>query len=120
MSSKRGKFLFAAKLSRFKLSRPGDYPRAIKVGTETYTIRFVESMRDCLGICDDSRKLIKISRDQTAREMRATFFHEVLHAIEAEYVVKLGERKIKRIEWALCQVMLQLSQNALAPTRRKS
>lgn len=61
------------------------------------------------GGCHFESKVLMISSRQSKSEALASLFHEILHAIEAEYKVKLGHGKINKLEYALAEVFLQLT-----------
>lgn len=93
-----------------KYRKPEEYPPLIPVGKATYHLIFVDRLaEDDLGVCDDKAKLIMISKRQTPEEMEATVYHELLHAIECEYRLKLGHPVIRKLEWAMAQVVRGLS-----------
>jgi hypothetical protein len=80
-------------------------PRQIQVKDAVYTVIFVHEIKGGdMGGCDGVNRLIFLSLDQTREEMLASFYHELLHAIEFEYRVKLGHPKIERLEWDLARI----------------
>lgn len=84
-------------------------PSKITIGDVTYVIGVSDIIRDDVaGGCHQDQKMILISTDQNKNEAIATLFHEILHAIEAECGIKLGHRKINKMEYALAQVFDQL------------
>jgi len=82
-----------------------DYPKAVSIRDEVYQIRMVKRIpgetKDTFGICDDDKKIIWIRRNQSSRGLLRTFIHELLHAVEAEWSVKLRHKKINVLEVAL-------------------
>lgn len=88
-----------------KLPSEKDYPKEIKIGTETYTVEFVSKIKgeskDTVGLCEDDPKRITIKRGQTKKEIFSTFIHEVLHSIENEYKIDLVHKDVYKLEKAL-------------------
>lgn len=84
-------------------------PSRLIIGKREYVVGVSDIIRDDVaGGCHQDQKMILISTDQNKDEAVATLFHEVLHAIEAECGIKLGHRKINKMEYALAQVFTQL------------
>jgi hypothetical protein len=84
------------------------YPDKVRIGRATYCVHFMDSLTEGdLGGCDMTNKIILISKRQSKNDMLATFWHELLHAIEYEYRVKLGHPKIEKLEYDLAEVLLQ-------------
>lgn len=54
------------------------------------------------GVCFTGKdKLIEVSLDSGLEEAQSTLFHEILHAIAAEYKFDLSENKVLELEKAL-------------------
>lgn len=57
----------------------------------SYEVVYSDVIKDdpeCLGLCDPNLRQIFIKNDLCDTEKQRTFIHEVLHAIEAEYLKK--------------------------------
>lgn len=89
--------------------RERDIPRQLTIRGNEWTVRLVNKMPhgadDCVGLCVFDDREIYILRGQTPRERGATAWHEILHAIEWEYKVKIGHRIINRLEYAMLDVL---------------
>lgn len=84
-------------------------PRRLKIGESDYAVCVIRELDESVsGLCEIDAKVIIIRPDQSASELHATFWHEVLHAIEKEYGMNLGHKKIGKLEYALAQVYSQL------------
>jgi hypothetical protein len=88
--------------------QPEDFPKIIDIGASKYHNIFVEKLNsdDC-GACDMGDKIILISKNHEEGSVLATFWHEVLHAFEEEYKIKLGHPLIEKLEHAIAQVHAQ-------------
>lgn len=92
-----------------RLLRPNDLPELLEIGDVSYRVCLAKKLKNNdMGFCDDDMKLIVLSRNQELNELNATFWHEILHAIEFEFKLNLGHDKINKLEWAILQVMRQL------------
>lgn len=89
--------------------KPGEYPPLIAVREALYRLCIAEKLRndDC-GVCDESTKLIMLSSNYDDAELLDTFWHELLHAFEAEYNTVLGHKLINKLAEFLAQVSRQL------------
>ncbi len=87
-------------------------PKRIKVRHHYYRIIFHDSLiphgdGKARGTCDPTNRVINISKKQTRRLVISTFLHELLHAIEFEYRIKLAHQTIHELELPLAQVFIQ-------------
>lgn len=99
---------------------PDSYPRLVEIGKATYHVVFMDNLpKKILGMCDPRNKLILISSKQDAEEMHATYWHEVLHAIEIEFNCSLGHPRIRKLEWAIVQVLAQFPSEHKEPASEK-
>lgn len=72
----------------------------VAVGRQWYRVCFARRLKNNdLGFCDGDMKLIVLSRNQSLKEMRATFEHELDHAFDYEYRLRLAHSKIKKMEY---------------------
>jgi hypothetical protein len=86
------------------------YPTTLKIGDRVYKIKFVKSIRGCkrpvgkgatIGICDPARIEILIKKGLSIDETLKTFIHEVLHAFEYEYDIKIAHIGVDKFEEAI-------------------
>lgn len=86
------------------------YPKTLKVGDRTYRIRFVKSIRRCkrevgkgatVGLHDPSRIEILIKQGMSHDDTLKTLLHELVHAIEYEYEIKISHRGVYKFEEAI-------------------
>ena len=88
-----------------KLPRAKDYPKTINVKDEVYQVRLVARIpgedRTVEGMCDDGAKIIWIRKDQSPRGLMRTFIHELAHALDGEYSIRLRHAQVYRLEEAL-------------------
>jgi hypothetical protein len=88
-----------------------DYPVEVAVGDSVYELRFVRSIpeaQNAVGLCDEGAQVIKIAYGQSPRERFRTFLHELLHAVDFEYKLRLPHRLIYRLEGPLADALLNL------------
>lgn len=80
------------------------------VGEEEYRILWCSDLREGIyGFCTIGEpRVIVLNSRQDKEELLPTIIHEILHAIEVEYRVKLGHGKIRKLEYALAQLVTQL------------
>ncbi len=80
------------------------YPDKLRVGSRIYRVRFVSSIRrnkNNLGICDEHRGEILIRKDLSEDEKLKTLVHELLHAMEFEYQIKMPHDAVYQYEEAI-------------------
>lgn len=87
------------------------YPEKLKIGDRYYRVKFVKSIRGCkrpvdvkgttLALCDEARAEILIRSDLSADEKLKSLLHELGHAIEFEYEIKISHKAIYQYEEAL-------------------
>lgn len=86
-----------------------DYPKEVIIGGRSWKIKFrrvIEGDRRYLGMCYFEDAEIHIRLGQSRRDRLATYFHEILHAFEWEYDVKLGHKIICKLEYAQSDFVL--------------
>lgn len=91
-----------------KLPEISQYPKTINIGHEEYAIRFVNIIdRDpkTLGSCDSSG-IIRIKRGQSKAETFKTLIHEVMHAIEYTYELKIDHQLIHKLEGPIVDLLM--------------
>ncbi len=79
------------------------YPPKLRIGDRTYRVRFVgliENDPDNLGVFDPNSIEIKIQRGLSPDETLKTFLHELFHAFEYEYEIKLRHKDVYALEEA--------------------
>jgi Zn-dependent peptidase ImmA (M78 family) len=89
-------------------------PRRWLVGDNVWTVKFVRKFKwdgvkdsDLMGLCDPERQeiLIKVGIDQ--KDRIETLVHELLHAIEFEYDIKIGHKLIKKLEGPITKLIIE-------------
>jgi len=87
-----------------------NYPKTLKIGDRTYRIRFVKSIRGCkkpvgsgaiVGLYDPSRIEILVKQGMSRDDTLKTLFHEIVHAMEYEYDIKIAHSGVYKFEEAL-------------------
>lgn len=101
-----------------KLLRMAQYPREIRIpcrdgGTQVYAVRWVSKKsrklpKDTIAHCHPGDYVIRIKRGLGRAETFKSFIHEVLHAIEFEYPIKIKHKVIYELEDAIFR-LLQLN-----------
>jgi hypothetical protein len=81
------------------------YPKELNVKGETYAVVFRRKL-DCLGKCDPEKRTIYIKTGLGPKETFRTFVHEVLHALEFEYELKIKHSLVYELEAAITDTLL--------------
>lgn len=85
-----------------KLPSPKHYPKEWLINGELWTLKFGRPAKICkgakLGLCDPSTRTIIINPKQSKDEMLCTFIHELIHAIDMEYDIKIPHKLIYKME----------------------
>ncbi len=93
-----------------KLFKPSQYPSEVHVGHETYKIRFVKRIPkqplSVVGLADSEAKTIWIKANQSKQQLFRTYVHEICHALEFEYEIKIEHKEIYKFEEAIVQFLL--------------
>jgi hypothetical protein len=78
------------------------FPEKLKIGKHEWSVIQSESHEDAekddLGVCVWDDKLIWISVRQSREQLICSFIHEVFHAIEYEYKIKIPHGIIYALE----------------------
>jgi hypothetical protein len=93
-----------------KLPRSKHYPKKLRVKDEEYIVRILRRHFDTQrssGECDDGDKVIRIYGKQSALEIFKTLIHEALHALDAEYNIRLTHKQVYALEEALSDFLIQ-------------
>lgn len=86
------------------------YPSSLRIGDRVYRIRFVKSIRGCrrevgkgatVGLHDPARIEILIKAGMSQDDTLKTLLHELVHAIEYEYEIKISHSGVYKFEEAL-------------------
>lgn len=85
------------------------YPTELKVGDRVYRIRFVSSIRGCrklgkgstMGIHDPNRCEILLKKGMSTDDTLKTLFHELVHALQFEYKIKISHEDVYKFEEAI-------------------
>jgi hypothetical protein len=92
-----------------KIPAANEYPKEIKIGDEVYQIKFVNKVfgeARTAGMCDPEKRIIHIKRGQSLTETFNTFVHEVLHAFEFEYNIRISHRAVYKLERAISDLLM--------------
>jgi hypothetical protein len=86
------------------------YPKTIEVRDEVYQVRIVGHIpgeeKGTFGLCDPAERIIWLRKGQSRKGLMRTFIHELLHAIESEYNVKLKHKRINILEGAIVDFLV--------------
>ncbi len=86
------------------------YPSQLRVGDRNYRVNFVKSIRKCklpvgkgatVGLHDPNRIEILIKAGMSEDDTLKTLLHELVHAIEYEYEIKISHSGVYKFEEAL-------------------
>lgn len=83
-------------------------PSHVKVKNVTYEILWTDEFPEnaFYGQCDGLTKQIIIQKGLSKKQTLRTFYHELLHAIDFEYKVKIPHRLINKLEIPLLNLFL--------------
>ena len=85
-----------------------DYPKSLKVGDETYAIKFVRKFKDSetVGECDPESRTIFLKLGEGREETFKTLIHELMHALlEFEGDLDVKHRFIYKAESLIYQFL---------------
>jgi len=75
------------------------YPKSLKVRNKNYKLEFTKDITDAgIWTVGANGSKIQISEFQSEKEKFKTVIHEVLHAIEHEYKIKISHKLIHALE----------------------
>jgi|GEM_PF-2937288 len=77
-----------------------DIPDTLCINDSLWEVFFVKGIHgdDTAGQCDGDQKEILIDSGQSKREKAKTLIHEILHAFEYEYNIKIPHKLIYQLE----------------------
>lgn len=86
------------------------YPRSVKVRKTRYKVKLVSKLNDgknaLRGYCDPNKPhTLYLDKDLKSALLFSTFWHEVLHAIEVEYKIKVPHKLVYALEGPLAQLL---------------
>lgn len=61
----------------------------------------IDGKPDTLGLCDPNTRHLYIKSDLSKTEEIKTYIHEMLHALEAEWDIKIPHESVYRLEEAI-------------------
>jgi len=91
------------------IPRRKEYPKQLNINGEEWKVKFVNIIDKDIelhGQCDPGTRTIYIRNKQSEVERCATFIHEILHAFEAEYEIKISHKAIYQLEHAMMDFIL--------------
>lgn len=82
--------------------RKRDLKREWKIKGQVYTVHFRRKMpHRLIGFCDQETRTIQLLMGQPYEETCATLIHELLHAIDFEFDIKIPHHLIYKLELPL-------------------
>jgi Zn-dependent peptidase ImmA (M78 family) len=80
-----------------------------EIGEHTYKAAWCERIegKDTLGYCDDEAKVIYVKDNQNLDECFSTILHELVHAMNHEYGMKLKHTQVYKLERALADLLVK-------------
>lgn len=66
----------------------------------------IKSDPTCLGMCCDKKRTIYLKIKQSETSMKKSFIHELLHAMEFEYKIKIPHESIYGLEIAIYNFLI--------------
>ena len=78
-------------------------PHKVRITAKvSYEVVWVDKFdeRDLSGACDIAKKIIYLKKKMSAKETRQTFWHELTHAMEAEYNFQIPHSVVHQLEVA--------------------
>jgi hypothetical protein len=86
-------------------------PKKLKIGWQTYEIQEVPELEEdgtpLYGVHSSSRNLIQISQKECDESRkRSCLIHEVLHAIDEQYCIRIKESQVEALANGITTVMI--------------
>jgi len=86
-------------------------PKSVKIGAYTYRVKYEKSLKrhklgDVNGICDNEGLTIWLVKGMVGEQLKITFLHECLHAIESVYGFELGEERVSKLDHTLTAFLI--------------
>ncbi len=92
-----------------KLPSAKKYPKFLNVKDERYQVLMVDKIpgeaATLSGLCDGDVKKIWIRKNQSPAGLFRTYVHEVLHALEFEWHIRIRHETIYQLEIAIAALM---------------
>lgn len=86
------------------MAKPVALPRTIEIGPFTYTMeRSALVAKEHWGACDNDKRILEFGEHTDPKQLPNTFLHELLHALEAGYRLKLTEQQVSVLANGLMQ-----------------
>ena len=84
------------------------YPKVVHITPEVdYQVKFVRKLdKKERGVCDPSDYTIKILLGMSPEETFKTFIHELIHACENEYNIKISHKAVYKLEAAIGNILI--------------
>jgi hypothetical protein len=90
-----------------RLPTPTKYPKKLHVRQEIYRVIFTSRLdKDTLGITDSGDRTIRIKLGMSRRQTFRTFIHEVLHALEFEFGIKIKHKSVYKYSKAIHHLLV--------------
>lgn len=93
-----------------RLPKQSQFPKTLQVSDEVYKIQWVRAFKghdNQVGECCWTDKIIRIKLGQTPSDRLKTFIHEVIHAYECEFGLKMPHKLVYQMEEALFQFLME-------------
>ena len=86
------------------------YPKSVKVRKRRYKVKMVSGLRAdntaLRGYCDPNKPhTLYLDKNLDSKLLFSTFWHEVLHAIEVEYKIKVPHKLVYALEGPIAQLL---------------
>ena len=88
-------------------------PRTVQIGAYTWKVKIIKKFpvlkkepgREQTGMCDSASLTLYIKKGLREVDVRITFIHECMHAIEYSYDMYVGEKKIRKLDnYLICLI----------------
>lgn len=87
------------------------YPKEVTIRGNEWAVRFCKFVpgghKSWIGYCDKHERTIWIVRRLGPKRTMRVFVHEVAHAFEAEYGLKIPHKLIQKLEWPVVNYLLE-------------
>lgn len=83
-------------------------PNRVWIKNDQYEIvyqKVIDNIED-IGYCDDKKKIIYIKLGLDKKTELDTFIHELLHAIQHKYKLRISHNNIDKLGTALAEIIL--------------
>ena len=84
-------------------------PKKVKIGPHVFTVQLVDVVNKLIprrGEVDHEANTSRLDKTMAQSKIEECFLHEILHELDEELVLGLGEERVGRVSYALYGVLV--------------